>query len=214
MDARTRAALLLAPAGAAVVLALVAVQQALSRELEDVHWRIAGTAWAALLCAGALLAGVRMLERDRRSPFGWAAVALPAPALVLFAVAIWSDTVWDRWGETFGKVVLTAVFLLVSAIVVTTLRLLTDTRWPVVRWLVLAVTVLVVVANLIWLGSLWPTPADEIGDSERVETGARWLVAIFAAIVAGYVTTPLVDRALRMREGGAGGAPAPRSSRD
>ena len=214
MDARTRAALLVAPAGVAVLLALVAVQQALSRELEDVHWRIAASAWTALLCAGALLAGIRMLERDVRSPFGWAAVALPLPALVLFAIAIWSETVWDRYGETFGKTVLTAVFLLVSAIVLTTLRLLTDTTWPVVRWLVLGVTALVVVANAIWLGSLWPTSADEVGDSERVETGARWLVAIFAVVVAGYVATPLVDRALRERERGAGAAPAPRSHRD
>jgi hypothetical protein len=199
MDRRVRLALSVAPAAAAVVLALAAVQQALSRDLEDVHWRIAVTTWGALLCAGALLAGVRMLERERRSPFGWTSVALPLPALILFAVAAWSESVWDRWGETFGKTVLTAFFLLVSAIVLTTLRLLSDTRQPVVRWLVVAVTALVVVANAVWLGSLWPTSPDEVGDSERVETGARWLVAIFALVVAGYVATPLVDRALRER---------------
>ena len=163
-------------------------------ELGEIHARLAATIGAALLCGGVALAGVRLIERAQLLVYALANLALAALGFALFAVAIWND---DIVGERYGKALLTALLLLVSALVVSTLRLLVD-RSVRPAWLAfLAVAAFVVAADLIALVGIWRTGSNEVGESDLVDDGTRALIAFFALAVVGYLVAPLVQRAFR-----------------
>ncbi len=181
--------------GVAALLAVTAVLR--NGELEEVHFRILGTALVGLLCGGAALAGLMLLERRQLVPFALAAIVVAPVQFGLAAVAIWND---DVVHETYAKALMTAFLLLVSTLIVATLRLLLAASLRPVWIVFLAVAGLAAAGDVLGLVAIWSTGPDELGDSDLVDDGGRALIAIFTLVVVGYLVGPLLERFLRARQ--------------
>jgi hypothetical protein len=177
-------------AGAALVLVggLAAAAAALGRtDLDELHWQLAVSLVVGLLCGGTFLAGLRVLEDGLLSPYGWPAAVIAPPALALFLVGVWGQSVWAGEEETFGKGLLTALALVVTALVVAGARLLAGRA-------ALPVAVLAFVFDALALGAIWSTSVEEASGGE-VALAVRWLDALFALLVASFLAAPLAARA-------------------
>ena len=182
------AAAVLSVAGAVAVL--VAARES---ELGERHGRLALTIAAGLLCGAVAVVGARLLERRQLMLYALATLVLAAASFALITVAIWND---DIVGERYGKPLLTALLLIVSPLVVSTLRLLVDRRLRPV-WLIFGTVVtLVAAADLLAVVGIWRTAPEEAGESDLVDDGTRALVALFGLTVVGYLAAPLVQRGL------------------
>lgn len=181
--------------GVAALLAVTSVVR--NGELEEVHFRILGTALVGLLCGGAALAGLMLLERRQLVPFALAAIAAAPVQFGLAAVAIWND---DVVHETYAKALMSAFLLLVSTLIVATLRLLLAASLRPVWIVFLAVAALAAAGDVLGLVGIWSTGPDEVADSDLVDDGGRALIAIFTLVVVGYLAGPLLERSLRARQ--------------
>jgi len=185
------------PAALLGVAALLAVTSVVRNgELDEVHFRILGTALVGLLCGGAALAGLMLLERRQLVPFALAAIAAAPVAFGLAAVAIWND---DVVHETYAKALMTAFLLLVSALIVATLRLVLDASLRPVWIVFLAVAAVAAAGDVLGLIGIWRTGPDEIGESDLVDDGGRALIGLFCLVVVGYLVAPVLERALHRR---------------
>ncbi|MBA3365075.1 MAG: hypothetical protein H0U03_04715 [Actinobacteria bacterium] len=177
--------------GVAGVLAVTSVLR--NGELDDVHFRILATALVGLLCGGAALTGLMLLERLQMVPLALAAILAAPVQFGLAAVAIWNDDVVD---ERYAKVLMTAYLLLVSTLIVATLRLLLDASLRPVWVVFLAVAALAAAGDILGLVGIWRTGLDEVGGSDLVDDGGRALIGLFCLVVVGYLLAPLLQRAL------------------
>jgi hypothetical protein len=188
MGPRERAAAYAAAAGLVLVGGFAAAAAALGRtDLDEIHWQLAVSLVAGLHCGGTFLAGLRVLEDGLLSPYGWPAAVVAPPALALFLVGVWAESLWAGEEETFGKGVLTALALVVTALVVAGARLLAGRA-------ALPVAVLAFAFDALALGAIWSTSVDEAAGGE-VALAVRWLDALFALLVASFLAAPLAVRA-------------------
>jgi hypothetical protein len=197
----------LAGATAIAIAALVGIASLLgAAEFEERQARIVGTALVGLLAGGAALAGLATASEEPRRPLGWAVLALAVVTFAALALAIWWEAGWDRHAERLGRVVLSAIVLLVAALVVGALRRLSRLDLGAVRVLFWSFVGLVALTATFALAAIWVPSVDEVGrQTSRVDAVERVLGALFVAIVAGFLLVPLVERALRVSAEGSQG---------
>jgi hypothetical protein len=195
-----RILLWLGASAAIVVAALTGIAAILgASEFEVRHARIVGTGIVALAAGGAALAGLATATEEPRRPLGWAVLALAPVTFAALVLAIWWETGWDRHGERLGRVVLSALVLLLAALVVGTIRRALGFELLAVRILFWAYAALVTLTAAFAVAAIWAPSVDEVGrQTERIDTVERVLSALFVAIVAGFLLVPLVERALRL----------------
>jgi hypothetical protein len=193
MGPRERTATYAVAAALLLIGGLAAAAAALGRtDLGEIHGQLAVSLLVGLLCGGTFLAGFCVLEQGLLSPYGWPAAAIAPPALALFLVGVWAESVWRGEEETFGKGVLTALALVITALVVASTRLLAGRA-------ALPVAVVAFAFDALALGAIWSTSADEVvEDRASVELALRWLDALFALLVAGFLAAPLAARAVNL----------------
>ena len=188
MGPRERAATYAVAAALLLIGGLAAAAAALGRtDLDEIHWQLAVSLVAGLACGGTFLAGLRVLEDWLLSPYGWPAAVIAPPALALFLVGVWGESVWSGEEETFGRGVLTALALVVTALVVAVARQLAGRA-------VLPVAVVALAFDALALGAIWSTSTEEASGGE-VALAVRWLDALFALLVASFLAAPLAVRA-------------------
>ena len=159
------------------------------------HVRILATAWLALLCGAALLAGLRLLEQRTFFLFGATLAAAAPVAFVLFALPIWDH---DRETLRWGQIVLSTLFLILSGLILASLRLAVEARDRIVLAVVFAVALALAVVDAIALYYIWSFPEGEEGTpGSLVDYGGRLLVALFVLAVLGYLLAPIVERLRR-----------------
>ena len=158
---------------------------------DERHVRVLVTVWVALLCGSALMAGLRLLERGALPVFG-AALAIAAPmAFVIFAIPIWDE---DRVTERWGRIVLSNFFLIISGLIVASLRLAVWAVDRIVLAIVLAVAAALALVNAIGLYYIWTYDTSGDESSSLVDWGGRLLVALFLLAVTGYLIAPMIER--------------------
>lgn len=151
-------------------------------EYGDTFWRALATVVVTLLAVAAALAGLELLERRQLVPVGLAVIALAPAELVVLLVANWREGV----SGTLANGEVTAVLLLLSGLVVSSLRLLVRARSIAVATSFGVVVVAVAALNVIALPMIWADAAPD-----------PWLQALLAlALVTavGYVATPIAQR--------------------
>ena len=180
------------------VASLVGIAAALGGgEFDELQARVLGTAAAGLVAGGAALAGLFIVERDVRQPLGWIVVGVAVVTFAALALAIWWESGWDRHGERLGRVVLSAVALLLAAVVVGTLRRALGLELRPVHLAFWAVAGLVGVTAVFAVAAIWVPSVDDVsGQTENVDLAERSLVALFVAIVGSFLVLPLLERAL------------------
>jgi hypothetical protein len=168
--------------GAAVlfsIAALVAIAAVLGSGFGETQGRILATCGIAFVCGAATLAGLACIDRGVLRPVGWAAVSLGIGTGAVWAGAIWQgDT-----GKTYWKVAAILAAWMLTALVVTTLRLLVSSP----RLLSTLVP------------ATWGTAALAAAVSTEMiltEDGGPWkLVLVLVILTAlGYVLTPVLQR--------------------
>jgi hypothetical protein len=167
---------------------------------DELHLRILGNAIAGLVCGGAALAGLRSVEEQPRSALGWIVLGIAPVAFAALTLAIWWDSGWEQHEERLGRVVLTAVALVLGALIAGALRRSLALDLRVVRVLFVAVVGLVGAAAALAVVMIWAPSVDEVVEqSTTVDRAERALVALLVAIVASFLAVPLVERALQLR---------------
>ena len=168
--------------GAAVlfsIAALVAIAAVLGSGFGETQGRILATCGIAFVCGAATLAGLACIDRGVLRPVGWGAVSLGIGTGAVWAGAIWQgDT-----GKTYWKLAAILAAWMLTALVVTTLRLLVSSP----RLLSTLVP------------ATWGTAALAAGVSTEMiltEDGGPWkLVLVLVILTAlGYVLTPVLQR--------------------
>ena len=194
MTSEARALLWLAVAGALALAGVVGAAAALGqREFDEIHARLITTALAGLLCGGAALAALEVLERELRSPLAWICAALGVVSFFAIVVVVWRD--WEDW-ERPVKVALSAIVVSLAALVLVTVRRVLRLEAVAVRAAALIVAALIVVETAGTLVFVWGSGSDDLsGDKGYVDLVSRALVAILLVVVAGFFAIPALERA-------------------
>ena len=180
-------------AGALVVGALAGLLAVATREgFGERQIRILATAWAALLCGSALLAGLRLIERGTLPVFG-IVLAVAAPlGFVLFAIPIWDE---DRQTERWGRIVISDFFLIISGLIFASARLAVWATHRAVAAVVLGVGFALTLTTATGLYDIctFSTSGEGSNDALR-DWGGRSLVALFLLAVFFYLLAPTLER--------------------
>ena len=182
-------------AAALVIVAAAGILSVAGRSgfFDTEDWQLLLTLVAAFLCGACATAGLRLLERRPVDPLGWLAVAVAAASAVILPVGIWWMDGWREHGELLGKLVATALVLLISTLALTTLRL---TRRPGSRFAfgLFTVTVLCAIGvDALALAKIWSLSRSDT-TSATGSAGARVMLALGIVGVLSFLLTPLTDR--------------------
>jgi hypothetical protein len=158
-------------------------------------WQVFLTLVAAFLCGSCATAGLRLLERRLTDPLGLLAVAVGPVSFGVVAVGIWWLDGWREHGETLGKVVATALVLLISTLVLATLRLMGRPRSRLSLALFALACLCAVGIDGLALAKIWSLAPTE-GDNSSVagSAGARLMLALGVVGVLAFLLTPLADK--------------------
>ncbi len=153
--------------------------------LSETDGRIIVSAIAALLCGGAALAAVELIERRQLRPLAWLALIGTIAEFTIIELAVWtfvdeSENRYMRWGWT-------AVAWLGPTLVIPTFRLLMRDRRLLVSGLLLVALCAVAFAGFL-TGIIWTG-----GDHDVV---GRITAALGILGVAGYLVMPALSRGL------------------
>jgi hypothetical protein len=181
-------------AGFLVLAALAGLIATASKDhFDERHLRILLTVVAALLCGSALMAGLRLLERGTFPIFGLVlAVAAPI-GFVALLIPIWDE---DRETERWGRIVLSDVFLIVSGLILASLRLAVAAVERMVLAVVLLVATALVAVNAMGIYYIWTFSLVDGESTSLLDWGGRALVALFLLAVIGYLLAPILERML------------------
>jgi hypothetical protein len=182
-------------AAALVLVAAVGIVSVAGRSgfFHSEDWQVFATLLAAFLCGACATAALRLLERRSGDPLGWLAVAVAAASAVVFPVAIWWLDGWIRHSELLGKLVSTALVLLISTLVLASLRLV---RPPGSRFAFGLVTVAALCAigiDALALAKIWSVTREDTA-SATGSAGARVMLVLGILGVLAFLLTPLADR--------------------
>jgi hypothetical protein len=158
-------------------------------------WQVVLTLVAAFLCGSCATAGLRLLERRLVDPLGWLAVVVGAVSFAVVAVGIWWLDGWREHGETLGKVVASALVVLISTLVVATLRLVRPPRSRFAFALFVLACLCAVGIDGLALAKIWSlAPTERDNSSAAGSAGARLMLAFGIVGVLAFLLTPLAER--------------------
>ena len=164
------------------------------------EWRTLASIWAVLLCGSAIGTSLVLVASRRAAIAGYVSAAVAALTLAALLVGIWSDRLWDRYDEeNVAKVLASGLALTLAGLLVVSLRLqlALDRRELAIAYIVVSTLVVLTAIYAVALLWLWDSPVGEGEGGRRIEDVAtRALLALFALSVAGYLITPLLERAL------------------
>lgn len=168
--------------GAAVlfsVAALVAIAAVLSGSFGTTEEHVLETCGIAFVCGAALLAGLACIDRGAMVPVGWITVVLGIATFVTWTAGVWKDSSGDGFWKAAGLLGIWTV----TALVVTTLRLLASSP-RLLRTVVPATWSSAVLAAGVSSGMI------------LTESGSPWklLVVLVILTVLGYALTPTLQR--------------------
>jgi hypothetical protein len=182
-------------AAALVLVAAVGIVSVAGRSgfFRREDWQVLATLLAAFLCGACATAGLRLLERRRADPLGWLAVAVAAASAVVFPVGIWWLDGWVKHSEALGKVVSTALVLLITTLVLASLRLIRPPRSRLAFGFVTAAVLCAVGIDALALAKIWSLSRSDTA-SATGSAGARVMLALGIVGVLAFLLTPLADR--------------------
>jgi hypothetical protein len=148
---------------------------------------------AVMLCGGAAIAALNVIERRRFFLLGAVALVASLVELVLFVLGIWKGVGFDGGGDSdYARLIPIALAWVIATIVLTTLVLIVSDRR-------LLLTIVPAVGTCALVGATLATVL-VLQDNENL-SWATTLAVLAILTVAGFLLTPLAERLTRPREG-------------
>ncbi len=182
MTTRVRHGLWLVAGAGFGVVGIVAIVGVGVGQFGTTFWRVIGALVIALMCLAAALAGSELIARRRLSLLGWWMLATAPAELVTLLVANWKEHV----SLDYANGLVTATVLLLSGLVVATLRLIVDIQAPAVVATFSSVVLATLVLDVLAIVLVWAHATPDVA--------LRTMLALIVVIVVLYLLTPIVHR--------------------
>jgi hypothetical protein len=163
-------------------LAVTAIVAVVAGSFGGDFWRTIGTVVILFTCGATALAGNELVHRRQLHPLGWIVLAIAPSCAVTLLVGDWTRDV----SNTFAKGILTAVLVVLAALIVATLRLVVDLTTPATLVLFSGVVLCAVLMVGLGVPLIWIAHVPD--------AALKTLLVLIVLVLIGYAATPVVQR--------------------